>query len=143
MRYSLADYIVSIAPPEAAQGVFSEIKIGGNGNYIGSVNVSFSNNLYELESYATGAYVFNKNLSRSGTVSISLNQLCEEVALLKRMINTLYGEDHDAFTITIQQRGTNVVSCVGCYPSKIPDQAMEATAQMQQWQFLVGEITLE
>lgn len=143
MRYSLADYIVSITPPTAAQGIFSPIEIGGNGKYVGSINVSYSNNMYDVESYSTGAYVFNKNLSRTGTVSISLNQLCEEVALLKRMTSVLFDNDFDGFTIAIRQRdNATVASCVDCYPSKIPDQAMENTAQMQSWQFVAGKITM-
>lgn len=143
MRYSLADYTLSIIPPDSVAGVFSEIKIGGNGKYVGSINISYDKSLFEIESYATGAYVFNKNLARNGTITISLNQLCEEVALLKSMINVLYENDYDGFTIGVYQRDTNAVaSCIDCYPVKIPDQAAESTAQMQSWQFLSGKITM-
>ena len=142
MRYSLANYIVSITPNDNAMKIFGTISIGGEGSYLDSINLSLANNLYDTTSYSTGAWVHDKNLAKNGTVSITLNQLSAQVAKFKQMANMLYSSDYDGLTITVSDTlGNEVAKAIDCYFIKIPDQDFGQKASNQQWQLTAGKIS--
>lgn len=144
MRYSLANYNVSIIPndPELL-AMFSKINIGGEGDAVGSISTSRSENLFTTNPYATGAYVHNKHLSKSGTCSISISQLAPQIAKLKRLVQQYEGHDWNGLTITVSGPEGAVASCVDAVPQKIPDQSFGAQEDSQSWVFTCGEINYQ
>lgn len=149
-RYSLADYILSISFPDdfaSKAGLLqSTIEVGGEGSYLDSMNVSLDNQLWTTEGDSTGSWVHNKNLSRTGKVTISLNQLSTKVAKFKEICK-LYYSVNDSFSgaeVTLRPVNSNedmIVRCKDCYFTKIPDQSFQSTAQMQTWELTCGQIT--
>ena len=56
MRYSLANYILSVKPDDPAiNAMFGTISIGGEGNAVGSITLETSNDMWQTKGYATGA----------------------------------------------------------------------------------------
>lgn len=148
MRYSLADYTLSINIPESLQSVFGKsFTIGGRDNATDSITVELDNDQWNTESYATGAYVHNKNYSRTGKVSISMSQLNEAISKLKRIAMKLYSGDYGGVTLSLDQAaiGTkndgDVFIAKDCYPVKIPNQEFGETSGKQTWTFTCGQIT--
>ena len=145
MKYSLANYVLSIKPnDEFINSTFGTISIGGEGSYLDTVTISTSNSLWSTDSYATGAWVHNKNLARNGSVTVTINQMSDAVAKLKQMCKTFYGGDYNGFTLTLTNNNVeNVATCIDCHISKIPDQTFGSSATNQSWEFVVGQITFE
>lgn len=145
MKYCLADYILSIQCNDATlRRMFGNIAIGGDGeaNALDTISISYKDTLWETESYATGAWVHNKNLSRVGTISLNLNMLSEYTAILTRLCKQYYSiNNYGGLTISISDRnGNEIAKGIDCYPVKIPDLNLQATAQMNEWQFTCGQI---
>lgn len=147
MRYSLANYILSVASDDAKiTKLFENVQIGGDGNALSSITIQTTDALWETESFATGAYVHNKNLSRVGTCEISISQLTDAVAKFKTFVNYFYTENGSDASITLTLNDSNnnpVATCKDCYPTQIPAQEFTAKAVEQRWQFTCGSITFE
>lgn len=141
-RYSLANYIVSINPTDASiRSMFGTMAFGGEGSAIGSISVGIKDNLWSTKSYATGAWVHNKNLSRVGTVKISINQLAPPVQRFIKLCKLYYGADYNGFTITVADiAGNKVATCTDCFIEAIPSQDYNEEASDQSWSFTCGKI---
>ena len=150
MKYSLADYTLSINIPQSLQAIFGQsFTIGGRDNATDSISVELDNDQWSTESYATGAYVHNKNYSRTGKVSISMSQLNDAVAKLKRIGMKLYSGDYDGVTLSLDQAAIgkandgDVFTATDCYLIKIPAQEFGENAGKQTWTFTCGQITFK
>ena len=144
-KYSLANYILSIEPADASlKTMFGTISIGGEGSYLGSINVSMNSSLWSTTGYATGAWVHNKSLDKSGTCKININQLSDKVIKLIKLCNVYYSGDYNGVTITVSDNsGNKVATCVDCYIQKLADQSFSTTADSQDWTFTCGQISLQ
>lgn len=142
-RYSLANHILSIVPDDPQLRTdFGTITIGGQGSYLDSITIELDNDLWSTSSYNTGAWIHNKNLSRTGSATVSISQLSDEVYILMRLSNKYYEDEYNGFTITLSdQEGTLIATCVDCYIQKIPNQQFQNEAQNQDWAFTCGQIT--
>lgn len=143
MKYSLADYILTIKPNELnAQAVFgNDISIGGEGDYVGSISLSRQNDMWSTTTFTTGAWIHNKNLSRSGSVSVQLNQLAPQVGRFIQLCNVYYGSDYEGFTLTLTDSEQNqIAECIDCYITGIPEQTFGDNAADQTWKFTCGQI---
>lgn len=142
MRYSLAKYILTISTNDSRiRDIFKELTFGGEGALVGSVTFSRQNNMWDTSGYATGGYVHSKNLSKIGTVTLSVNQLATNVGKLIAASEAFFGGDYDGFTLTLTtNEGQKVASAIDCYIQKTPDQGFESQAQNQTWTFTCGEI---
>ena len=147
MRYSLADYIVTIEPnDEAIKSFFGTLSIGGgnSGNCVGSISLSIVQNLWETTGYATGGWVHNKNYDRHGTCSIQINQMSPEVRSFVDLCNHYFSGDYGSVTITVTAaRGEEIVpiaTCADCYIQKTADQTYGPSAENQNWVFTCGQI---
>ena len=152
MKYSLADYILTIQPmttDSAFNLIFGNegsFTIGGNGDDIGSVSASHDDDLWSTVSYATGGYVHNKNLSKVGKVNVSLNQLAPQVAKLIDLCKVWRSNGtENGLTLTLTGLSGNdnktVFIATDSYIVKEPEQVFGNTAADQDWQFTVGELT--
>lgn len=142
MKYSLADYTVAIKfnDPQL-QADLGAISIGGEGKYTDSISASYTNNQWQTDTFATGGWVHNKNLSRAGAVSITLSQLSEQVSKFKQICNNYYSKDYSGMTITISDNSLNPVCiCEDCYIEQIPEQSFASAAGRQTWRFVAGNI---
>lgn len=147
LKYSLANYYITISSDDSElQRIFigqdgETISIGGQGNCIGDISISRDKDMYSIDSYNTGGYVFNKNLDASGSVSISINQLSDVVSKFKELCNILYNGDYEPLTISVYDSYVEpVAECRDCYPKKIPEQSFKNESEDQTWEFLVGQI---
>ena len=141
-RYSLANYILSIDSSDASiKSMFGTISIGGEGSYLGSVVVSQNKNMWETKGFATGAWVQDKNLDRTGTCTVQLQQLSSEVQKLIRLFNVYYAGNYGGATITLADIfGNKVATCTDCYIQKAADQSFAESSENQSWTFTCGKV---
>lgn len=142
MRYSLANYILSIEPNDATiKQMFGTISIGGEGSTVGAISLTPNETMYKTTGYATGGWVHDKSLNRTGVASITLNQLSKAVSKFIQMCKVFYADDYDGFTLSLSDiNGNKVATCIDCYISKIPTQEFGATAADQTWDWTCGQI---
>lgn len=146
MRYSLSDHILSIKFSENFKNALGltedSITIGGEGSMVDSFNFSQTNSTWDTSGDATGGYVHNKNLSRVGTCSITINQLSEKNQLLAQLFNIYFNSayEDDSVTITLSDaHSQNLVICRDCYLNN-PALAYGQSAGNRTWTFNVGEL---
>lgn len=142
MKYSLADYIVSIKPNDSSLKSFGTISIGGEGSATDSISVELDESLFETTSFATGAWVHDKNLARTGKIKISLSQLSDQIERLIQLARVYYGGDYEGMTVAVtDSSGQEIASCIDCYFTKIPAQEFTSKASNQSWELTSGKIT--
>ena len=143
-RYSLANYILTLRPNDTTLRNFGSVVVGGEGNYTDSISVSLDNNTFSTTGFATGAWVHNKSLSKTGTATISLSQVSDQVAKFIQFAKLFYSGDYEGFTISVTTNdGTPVVYCYDCYFKKIPDQSFGENAATQSWVLTCGEVDFQ
>ena len=99
-KYSLADYQLTIGIPQSVAqrlglrdeegNLLTSFVIGGpgennEGSFIGQIVATRSNNLWETEGDATGSWVHNKNLNRTGTIELQIRQISDKVIELSQL----------------------------------------------------------
>lgn len=150
MRYSLASHTIQfVSTNNEIKSLIGNIRIGGEGNAVGSISVAIDSTLWTIKTYATGAWVHEKNLNRSGSVTMSISQLSPAIAKLITLCNMFYGpsnnasdkNDIDGITINIMEGSKQLAICEDCYPTKIPSQDFNETSSDQNWEFTCGRIT--
>ena len=142
MRYSLADYILSIKSDDPNLQSFGTISVGGEGDAIDGVSIELDNNMWDTTGFATGAWIHDKNLSRTGKVAITLSQLSDKVAKFVQLAKVFYTGDFEGLTMSVtDSSGQEVALCEDCYVVKIPRQDFAARAANQAWTFTAGKIT--
>lgn len=183
-RYSLSDYILVVTIPSEIKSLFSigttsdgqttskdetSFSIGGNNSYTGSVTVSYKTDQWITTGDATGSWVHTMSRDRTGTVSVSINQVSDRIKTLIRLCQAYYDlnssqniGENNAFdgtasfsdkdvssvsrgiTLTVNDRNNNVLcTCLDCYITKIADQQFAASPNDQNWSFTSGRITFE
>ena len=140
MKYSLANYILTIKSNNTnAQAVFgNDISIGGEGSYVGSITFSRQTEMWSTSGFATGGWIHNKNL---GTVTIEISQLAPQVGRFIQLCNVYYASDYEGFTLTLTDSEQNqIVECIDCYITTIPNQSFAESVGTQSWTFTCGQI---
>lgn len=141
-RYSLANYILSIESNDATiRSLFGTLSIGGEGSYMGSVNVATETDLWSTEGFSTGAWVHNKNLDRHGKVTVSLSQLSDAVQKFIHLCNLYYAGNYGSLSMVLTNvAGSKICTCTDCLITGIPSQDFAETAGRQSWVFTCGKI---
>lgn len=145
MKYSLADYIMTITIPEKLRGIygFTSISIGGEGSYLGNFSASQSNDTWSTKGDATGSWVHSKSLSRVGTASLTLNMLSPKIVELTKLFNFYFNSNviDEGVQITISDANSRtVVDCTDCYITRIPVIDLSETPGDRNWSFTCGRI---
>lgn len=143
-RYCLANYILTADIPADIGFGTQSVSIGGEGSYLDSISISLTNALFTTESDSTGSWVHVKNLDKSGTITVSVKQISDKVALFKALVNVYSNIDSDAAGMTLTLRDTlnnTIAVCEDCVVSKIPDQSFGSTPSTQSWTFNAGKIS--
>lgn len=149
--YSLADYILTLgvdsASLRAMLGLSSNsISIGGEGQYLGSVKVSYATDQWTTKADATGSWTHSKSYDQHGTFTVDINQMSPAVIKFIGIVSAYYSSTQikDGFTLTLKKAGNNdTFNSVGedCRVVKIPDQEFEPEAKDQSWVFTSGRIS--
>lgn len=148
-RYSLANYTLSIKLDSnfaelVGLGDQQVLVIGGEGSYLQSITVELDNDMYTTKSDATGSWVHDVNLSRTGKVTISINQMSDKIAKFKNIVN-LFVQNPDYEGLDLELKGNNdtisILECEDCYFQKIPSQEFGQEAGDQSWILTCGRIT--
>lgn len=147
MKYSLASYKVAIsANDQQIRDILGEaFVIGGQGSAVGQISVELDNDMWTTEPFATGAWVHNKNLAKTGKVNIQISQLSEDEIRLRNLFNIYYTNNlSEGVTLSItnndETNPVEVASCTDCYLTKIPATIFADAAQNDEWIFTCGEI---
>lgn len=148
MVYSLAKYKLSIQLPEnfASQvglGDSSIISIGGEGSYLDTISYSYTGDMYSTKGDTTGSWVHDKNLDRTGSVSISIHQLSPQIAMFKKVVNLYYqsGDNYEGLQLSLKDSaGQEIMSAEDCFFTQIPEQSFKDTSDSQTWNLTCGRI---
>ena len=132
-RYSLADYQLTVTfDTSVISGTSGEstIVIGGvgqnnMGSYVGDITVKRTTDLWKTEGDATGSWVHNKDLNRTGTIDVEITQVSDQVVQLVYLC-TAYESVSDAveglqLIITNTASEKTIATAIDCYIAKIPD----------------------
>lgn len=166
-RYSLASVKVVISFSNGYKANF-----GGQGSMIGSVTLARKTERFSSEGDATGGFVINETLDRTGTCTISIKQFAPLVSTLTNLFATYdlssngdsvtdivggitnYGntENREGFdasitlegavNIDLYYMGTLIGHCGSCYLN-MPDLELEEDNGTRDFVFECGEVTFE
>ena len=142
-RYCLANYNLSIVVPTSINIGVNSISIGGEGSYLDSINISRNTNLFETTADSTGSWIHTKNLDKSGTVSITINQVSDKIVLFKALMKAYYNSDDkvEGLSLTVLDGSANpIVVCNDCLLTNIPEQSFSSSPTTQTWTFTCGQI---
>ena len=119
------------------------ISFGGGGKQIGSASYSFTNDMFRMNTSADGGYSVSHNASKSGTVSIDIQQTSPVVDTLCKYI--LWCRDNPELasaTITISD-STGIINVTGvdCVPTSYPGNSVGESAATRNFSFAVGVLT--
>lgn len=162
-RYSLTDHIVTIKIPNTngiLKGVPEDLafSIGGpgetgQGSFVGSIKVTRNKEAFTTDGDVTGSWVHNRNLDKTGTVSIEIKQVSNTIIKLIKICNAyesirnsedMYFGGFEGLTITVSDStGNQFINCTDCMITKIPDQNFGETAELQTWEFTCGYISYD
>ena len=158
--YSLADYdftITSVALPGQTDLEDNfEFTLGGAGNFLDSVTVTWDSNVFEKEADPLGNVVFTKSYARDGQISLSINMLSDKVKIFNKIMQLYYGggiKDRSYsnikdpfFSITIKRHGVDsasvptLIEASYCALQKLPDLEFGQNAGTREFVFLAAEI---
>lgn len=164
-RYALADYQITVTIPASSANdntyasviqraglqTGTSITIGGPGegegkygSYLGSINVTRNTDLWSTEGDATGSWVHNKNLDKTGAIDVEITQVSSQVLQLIYLCNA-YESVSDAveglhLEIKNTASGLNIVDAIDCYIKKVPDLPLQDTAQKMTFSFTCGRV---
>ncbi len=124
--------------------------LGGEDSYVGSISFQYKTNAWEVTGDPTGSWVHTKNRDRTGTCSLSMNQVAYKGALLIKIFNIYYNDTSDSneildgFDIYVTDRkGRLLMSATDCYVQNVPNMEYGSTPRELSWTFNCGRITYE
>lgn len=126
------------------------ILLGGDDSYVGSISFQYKTNAWEVTGDPTGSWVHTKNRDRTGTCTLSMNQVAYKGAMLIKIFNIYYNDTArdeeiiDGFDIYVTDRkGRKLMSAMDCYVQNVPTMEYGSTPRDLSWTFNCGRITYE
>lgn len=162
--YSLADYQLTIGLGESlattlgltdqSGAPLTNFTIGGpgengEGSFVGQISVNRATNLFTTSADATGSWVHDKNLDRTGTITIDINQISDDIITLVQLCQIFESiqTGMPGLELTISSAasstGDTLVTGKDCYIQKLPELTLGETAQRLTWTFTCGQIVYE
>lgn len=156
--YALSDYIVTITG--IPTGILldadaNSYSIGGSGqngyegSFLDSIRVTRSSDTYSTEGDATGSWVHNKSLNRTGSVTININQISTDVIILsticKAFENTKDKRFRKGMKVTVSPSynpNLVVAEAYDCFVGKQEDQDLGSSATTQSWTLTAGRVEI-
>lgn len=137
--YSFEDTTVTINHPSI--GSYSAYGTG-----IGSVTVSYANDMTTHEVAADLAVVVSKSVKKNGLVNFEILQSSDFNSWLKRYTNYVTSTSPSQFalaTIIIKNISTgDTFSCTGVSPQKIADAPFQSQSQNRTWPLMAANIEM-
>ncbi len=128
----------------------STILLGGDDSYVGSISFQYKTNAWEVTGDPTGSWVHTKNRDRTGTCTLSMNQVAYKGAMLIKIFNIYYNDTTgdndivDGFDIYVTDRkGRLLMSAMDCYVQNVPTMEYGSAPRDLSWTFNCGRITYE
>lgn len=138
--YSFEDTVVTISHPNF--GTYSAYGTG-----IGSISVTYANNVSTQAVAADLAVVISKTAIRNGSVTFDVLQSSDFNKYLKRLTSFLEESDSSQFaltTIRLSNKSTgDSYYCTGVSHLKKADNSFQAQAQNRSWEMLCANISQE
>ena len=158
--YSLADHQLTIGIPENVASrlnlrdeygnLLTSYQIGGpgengEGSFVGRISVERNENAWTTEGDHTGSWVHNKNLNKTGKITIDINQISEQVIDLYHLCQIYESVEgnYPGLTLTINTTGEDsmpLATGIDSYISKQPNYPIETEAQNLSWEFTCGQV---
>lgn len=163
-QYSLADYQLTIGLSDniarqlglrdANGNLLTNFSIGGpgennEGSFVGQIVVNRTQDLFTTEGDATGSWVHNKNLNRTGTITIDITQISDDIITLVQLCQIFESVQTNmpGLELTINSVSSNVSNTMitgrDSYIQKLPELTLGETAQRLSWVFTCGQIIYE
>lgn len=162
--YSLADYQLTIGLSDSIASrlglrdsygnLLTNFSIGGpgengEGSFVGQIVVNRTANLFTTTGDATGSWVHDKSLNRTGTITIDITQISDDVVTLVQLCQIFESVQSNMpgleLTINSVASSTAATMVTGrdCYIQKLPDLTLAETAGKLSWAFTCGQIIYE
>ena len=162
-QYSLADYQLTIGWKSIAQilnlrdaegNLLTNFSIGGpgengEGSFVGQINVSRSKDLFTTTGDNTGSWVHDKNLDKTGTISIDITQISDDVITLVQLCQIFEAIQSNVPGLELSINSTasgvsnTMVTGKDCLIRKLPDIPLAENAGRLSWVFTCGQIIYE
>ena len=163
-QYSLADHQLTIGIPEriARQlglrdsfgNLLTNFTIGGpgengEGSFVGQIAAERSEELFKTTGDATGSWVHDKNLNRTGTITLEITQISDDVVTLVQLCQIYESLQTNMpgleLTISSVATGTSTTMVTGrdCYIQKLANLTLASEAQRLTWVFTCGQVIYE
>lgn len=160
-QYSLADYQLTIGINEdmaarlnlrdAEGNLLTNFTIGGpgetgEGSFLGQILVSRSADLFTTTGDHTGSWVHDKNLDRTGTITVDITQISDDIITLVQLtqifesIQTNMPGLQLTINSVISSASTTMITARDCLIQKLPDLPLGETAARLSWVFTCGQI---
>ena len=136
--YSFEDTVLTISHPSF--GTYSAYGTG-----IGSLSISYANDVTKHDVAADLAVVVSKWVAKNGTVTLDIMQSSDFNAWLKKFTAFLENSDTSQFalaTISISNKSTgDSYYCTGVSHQKQADNSLQSQAQNRSWTMMCANIT--
>jgi SWI/SNF-related matrix-associated actin-dependent regulator 1 of chromatin subfamily A len=116
--------------------------------FVGQITASRNKELFTTTGDATGSWVHDKNLDRTGHIRIDITQISDDVITLVQLCQIFESVQSRMpgleLTINSVASGTTpMVTGRDCYISKLPDLPLGETASRLSWDFTCGQVIYE
>ena len=163
-QYSLADYQLTIGLSDSIArmlglrdkngNLLTNFSIGGpgednQGSFVGQIVVNRTQDLFTTTGDATGSWVHDKNLNRTGTITIDITQISDDIITLVQLCQIFESVQSNmpGLELTINSvastTATTMVTGKDCYIQKLPEITLAEQAGRLSWIFTCGQIIYE
>lgn len=134
---SLASVNVKIA-----NQTLGNLSFGGDGEALGTISYSYTNNMFNMETTADGGAAVSHNASRAATITISIIQTSDACADLADYISKCWDNPVAAGAVMTCCDGTNNIDFVAAdvFPAKYPDNQIAETPAQRSFQFVCARL---
>jgi hypothetical protein len=126
--------------------------IGGTDSYVGSIEFKYKEQQWEVTGDPTGSWVHSKNRNRTGTCSLSMQQVAYKTAFLIKIFNIYFNDinsDNEDCILDgmdlyiVDRKGRKLMSADDCYIASVPQMAFGEKPKELSWEFNCGRIIYE
>ena len=116
------------------------------GSFVGQIVVRRNKDLFSTTGDATGSWVHDKNLDRTGTIEIDITQISDDVVMLSQLCQIFESLQTNipGLELTISSTGSGVATTIvtgrDSYLQKLPDLTFGENAQKLTWIFTCGQV---
>lgn len=162
-QYSLADYQLVIGWKAIAEklnlrdregNLLTNFVIGGpgedgQGSFVGQIVVNRTQDLFTTTGDATGSWVHDKNLNKTGTITVDITQISDDIITLVQLCQIFESIQSNVpgleLSINSVSSGVSTTMVTGkdCLIQKLPELPLAETAGRLSWVFTCGQVIYE